>query len=260
MLLAEREETIAGLESPRTANQAPRPPANVDAVSIPEQVGGAALRRIAEAEFAASGSGRSRQRVRRHPLLVGLVGAVAAAAAVVGMRPGAVPERGTSPSVAVSAVEADLSTLSAGLESRRLQAQAGDGLPAGAGAVDKAVGRLAKAPTADGESSRVRVARARTRPTPRVRSRTAVSTPPPRTVVWTPLPGATSYHVELFRGRQRIFVTDSTPNRVTIPASWDLGGRIHRLGPGDRLHVWAVLSDGRTSGALVDGELVVDLP
>ncbi len=64
----------------------------------------------------------------------------------------------------------------------------------------------------------------------------------PRRFAWSPAHGATAYHVEVFRGRERIFVTDSLRSRVTIPSSWDLGGVRHQLEPEDRLYVWPVIS------------------
>lgn len=81
----------------------------------------------------------------------------------------------------------------------------------------------------------------------------------PRTFTWQPVRGATAYRVALIRDGARVFVTDTARAHVTIPATWDLGGAIHRLDPRDQLSVWT-LEDGRLSGTVVDRRQVVDLP
>lgn len=83
----------------------------------------------------------------------------------------------------------------------------------------------------------------------------SLSTTQPRPVVWKATPKATSYHIEVFRDQQRLFVTDSPGNRVTVPATWDLGGVQRRLQPGDRLYAWPVVG-GRRQPATINGDVL----
>jgi hypothetical protein len=78
-------------------------------------------------------------------------------------------------------------------------------------------------------------------------------------VSWTPAAGTSGYHVELFRGTSRIFVSDTKRAQVLIPATWDLDGRDYRLEPDDRMYVWPVASGQRGPQAIVDARLVLDI-
>ena len=79
-----------------------------------------------------------------------------------------------------------------------------------------------------------------------------------RTFAWAPLPAASAYHVELFRGQARVYTIDVTEPRFTLPSSWKHAGRVERLDPGTyRWNVWPVVGGLRQSQATVQAELVV---
>lgn len=79
-----------------------------------------------------------------------------------------------------------------------------------------------------------------------------------RRLAWAPSTGASSYHVELFRGQSRIFSTDTARPQVTIPASWTVGRKRQRLDAGEyRWYVWPVIAGVRSSSAVVQSRLSV---
>ena len=88
--------------------------------------------------------------------------------------------------------------------------------------------------------------------------------PPPaapagRRFVWLAEPGASGYHVELFRGPSLVYRGRSTRPELTIPPSWTLDGRKQRLSPGDyRWYVWPIVDGQRSSRAVVQSSLVVE--
>lgn len=106
-----------------------------------------------------------------------------------------------------------------------------------------------------------------TPPTPRTPTRApesatrpgAVSPPTARRVfAWAPVPGASGYHMELYRGDSLIYAGDSDEPRLSQPGSWTLAGREQRLEPGAyRWYVWPVVDGLRQSHATVQAELVV---
>lgn len=84
------------------------------------------------------------------------------------------------------------------------------------------------------------------------------SEPGRRRFAWAPVPGASSYRVEFFRGDARIYTADTSRPQLALPARWTLAGRTHRLTPGTyRWYVWPVSSGIRRSEATVQAELVV---
>ena len=75
---------------------------------------------------------------------------------------------------------------------------------------------------------------------------------------WAPAPGASGYHVELFRGASKIFETDTRGPFVTVPTTWKLGQRVHVLEPGRyRWYVWPLISGRRSGMAIVQARLEV---
>ena len=103
----------------------------------------------------------------------------------------------------------------------------------------------------------------RSSPTPTVPPRTSsprsarLSTKKPfrpsvRKFAWAPAPGASGYHVEFFRGPDRVFATDTSRPSVTVPARWTSGGRTLSLRAGAYgWYVWPVVDGLRQSRAVV---------
>jgi len=89
--------------------------------------------------------------------------------------------------------------------------------------------------------------------------------PPPRTAAptsqrfaWAPTPGASAYHVELFRGPSKVFEADTKHPAMTIPARWVFDRRRQSLEPGTyRWYVWPLVLGKRASRAIVQSSLVV---
>ncbi|CAN5185279.1 hypothetical protein BH20ACT13_BH20ACT13_20620 [soil metagenome] len=82
--------------------------------------------------------------------------------------------------------------------------------------------------------------------------------PQPQRFAWAPAPGATAYHVELFRGSAKVFEADTQHSAMTIPARWTFDRRKHHLGPGDyRWYVWPLVSGRRAARAIVQAKLVI---
>lgn len=94
------------------------------------------------------------------------------------------------------------------------------------------------------------------RPRPgRSRSR---SRPEPQRFAWAPAPGASGYHLELFRGSSKVFEADTKRPAITIPAHWTFGGQTRSLEPAEyRWNVWPVFAGGRAARAIVQARLVV---
>jgi hypothetical protein len=85
----------------------------------------------------------------------------------------------------------------------------------------------------------------------------------PRRFAWAPVPRATGYHVEFFRGDTRVYASSTASPEVTLPTRWRFRGRVHTLLPGDyRWYVWPILDDGnRAPAASVRARLhVADSP
>jgi hypothetical protein len=89
---------------------------------------------------------------------------------------------------------------------------------------------------------------------------TPKSTPPPapRRFSWAPVENAVAYHVELFRGADRILARETTKPVLDLGESWRHDGRLVRLTPGTyRWYVWPVTSSGRAAQAVVQARLTV---
>ena len=82
--------------------------------------------------------------------------------------------------------------------------------------------------------------------------------PEPQRFAWAPASGATGYHVELFRGSDKVFEADTELPAITVPATWTLARRRHALEPAVyRWYVWPVASGRRAARATVQAKLVI---
>jgi len=198
----------------------------------------AALRRLASIDVEVESSS-SRWRVRPR-VLVGVACAIAATivigAGLVDVRRGEPAATAGEAPPAVAGSESSSATEASGAPRSAGGTKAGGAESSASGTSTSATGARSLADTVSGKG----------RSLPKAR---------PKEVAWKAAPRATSYHIEVFRGGVRLFVTDSPGNRVKVPATWDLGGIQRRLKPGDRLYVWPVAS-GRRQPAIIDGRLV----
>jgi hypothetical protein len=94
---------------------------------------------------------------------------------------------------------------------------------------------------------------------PGLGTRARVATEPVTRFVWAPVDGATSYHVELYRGDTRVFAKRTPEAEVEIPEEWRFEGRRHHL-ESERYdwYVWPVVAGRRSATAVVQAPFVVD--
>jgi len=97
----------------------------------------------------------------------------------------------------------------------------------------------------------------------------AATTPPKKTAAapaaaetrrfaWAPVDGAVGYHVELFRGNDRVLARDTKEPVLELAPSWRYQGRTVTLTPGEyRWYVWPVTASGRGTQAVVQAKLSV---
>lgn len=89
----------------------------------------------------------------------------------------------------------------------------------------------------------------------------SAATPPPtaaRRFAWAPVGGATGYHVELFRGADRVLARDTREPVLELGSSWRYEGKTVQLAPGAyRWYVWPVTKAGRAAQAVVQAKLTV---
>ena len=117
----------------------------------------------------------------------------------------------------------------------------------------------AKATTPSEKSQRPAAKKAATR----ARAKKAAAPPPPaeaepRRFAWAPVDGATRYHVELFRGSDRVLARETVRPTLELGTSWRHEGRVVRLTPGQyRWYVWPVTSGGRAAKAIVQARLAI---
>ena len=79
-----------------------------------------------------------------------------------------------------------------------------------------------------------------------------------RRFAWAPVEGATGYHVELFRGADRVLAQDTKEPVLELGSTWRYQGREMRLTPGTyRWYVWPITQAGRASQAIVQAKLPV---
>lgn len=95
-------------------------------------------------------------------------------------------------------------------------------------------------------------------PQPRIDPAPRATGPEPQRFAWAPVPDASGYHVELFRGSSKVFEAETRRPSVTVPARWSFDGRSDSLRPGDyRWYVWPLVSGRRAATAIVQARLVV---
>lgn len=91
--------------------------------------------------------------------------------------------------------------------------------------------------------------------------KTPATTPAPaetRRFAWAPVDGAVGYHVELFRGNDRVLARDTKQPVLELAPSWRYQGRTVTLTPGEyRWYVWPVTAGGRGTQAVVQAKLTV---
>jgi hypothetical protein len=79
-----------------------------------------------------------------------------------------------------------------------------------------------------------------------------------RRFAWAPVPDASGYLVELFRGNSLVFAAKTARPAITIPAKWNFDRRVHRWEPlAYRWYVWSTVAGKRTTRAVVQARLVV---
>ena len=79
-----------------------------------------------------------------------------------------------------------------------------------------------------------------------------------RRFAWAPVDGAVGYHVELFRGNDRVLARDTKEPVLELAPSWRYQGRTVTLTPGEyRWYVWPVTASGRGTQAVVQAKLTV---
>ena len=79
-----------------------------------------------------------------------------------------------------------------------------------------------------------------------------------RRFAWAPVDGATGYHVELFRGADRVLAQDTKEPVLELGSTWRYQGREMHLTPGTyRWYVWPITQDGLASQAIVQARLPV---
>ena len=101
-------------------------------------------------------------------------------------------------------------------------------------------------------------------PTPKITmstkpaSTTPGGVPATRRLAWAPVAGAIGYHVELFRGDERLLAQETKEPALELGRTWRYQRRIVTLTPGTyRWYVWAVTKRGRAAEAVVQAKLTV---
>ena len=95
-------------------------------------------------------------------------------------------------------------------------------------------------------------------PAPSPTTAAPVTGPKTRRFAWAPVVGATGYHVELFRGADRVLAQETTEPVLDLGSTWRYEGRTVRLTPGTyRWYVWPVTTSGRATQAVVQAKLTV---
>jgi hypothetical protein len=200
---------------------------------------------------------RRRSWLRR--TLVLLLGIAAAAAGVLAFTSVTADTSASDPSAS--------SPRRAGAPPARNEDGTGQGASAGQGNARKGNGQAAPAPSA----SKPTKPKNRTEPTPKSRPKQSggskkTAPPPskpaaraePRRFAWAPVEGALRYHIELFRGADRILAVDTTQPVLELGTTWRHQGKVVRLTPGAyRWYVWPVTKSGRAVQAVVQAKLEI---
>jgi len=79
-----------------------------------------------------------------------------------------------------------------------------------------------------------------------------------RQFAWAPVPGASGYHVEFFRGSVQVYSGETRRPELALTSSWRFAGRSFRFTQGTyRWYAWPVVSGVRQSQATVQANLVI---
>jgi hypothetical protein len=131
----------------------------------------------------------------------------------------------------------------------------------------KGNGQSAAAPSANRPTKPKKRTAPTPKPTPKQSGGSKKTTPPPskpaaraepRRFAWAPVEGALRYHIELFRGADRILAVDTTQPVLELGTTWRHQGKVVRLTPGAyRWYVWPVTKTGRAVQAVVQAKLEI---
>jgi hypothetical protein len=95
-------------------------------------------------------------------------------------------------------------------------------------------------------------------PVPKPTTATPATAPETRRFAWAPVPGATGYHVELFKGADRVLAQETKQPVLELGSTWRYEGKTVRLSPGVyRWYVWPVTNSGRATQAVVQAKLTI---
>ena len=95
-------------------------------------------------------------------------------------------------------------------------------------------------------------------PAPKPTTPAPATAPATRRFAWAPVPGATGYHVELFRGADRVLAQETKEPVLELGSSWRYEGKTVQLSPGIyRWYVWPVTKSGRATQAVVQAKLTI---
>lgn len=82
--------------------------------------------------------------------------------------------------------------------------------------------------------------------------------PTTRRFAWAPTKGASGYHVELFRGAERVYARTTTRPTLEIPARWRYAGAERSLRSGTyKWYVWPIVDGQRVARAAVQTTLSI---
>jgi hypothetical protein len=94
--------------------------------------------------------------------------------------------------------------------------------------------------------------------TPPKKTATASAAAETRRFAWAPVDGAVGYHVELFRGNDRVLARDTKEPVLELAPSWRYLGPTVTLTPGEyRWNVWPLTASARGTQAVVQAKLTV---
>jgi hypothetical protein len=95
-------------------------------------------------------------------------------------------------------------------------------------------------------------------PAPSPSTPAPAAAPETRRFAWAPSPGATGYHVELFKGADRVLAQETKEPVLELGSTWRYDGKTMRFSPGTyRWYVWPVTKGGRATQAVVQATLTI---
>ena len=82
--------------------------------------------------------------------------------------------------------------------------------------------------------------------------------PATRRFAWAPVDGATGYHIEFFKGSDRVLARETKKPVLDLGTTWRYQGKTVQLTPGTyHWYVWPVKKGGRATQAVVQSRLTV---